>query len=354
MPDVYHIFRPLIFKISSEIAHWLSLFVLKLGIIKRRNPLTPQANLKTNVFGLSFKNPLGLAAGYDKNAQVYRALFGLGFGFVEVGTITPKPQTGNPKPRLFRLKKDNAIINRMGFNNLGLSAATQTLKKNSHQTLDGVLGINIGANKDSKDKTNDYVEGVAQMATHADYLVINISSPNTPGLRDLQTTKNLQDLLNSIKPVLAAQNKKPPLLVKVAPDLNNENITDIAEVILTSGVDGLIVSNTTLARPEHLQSPEKHEAGGLSGAPLFDSSTEVLKQFYSHLQGKVPIIGVGGISNGAQAYAKIRAGASLIQLYSALVYEGPNLIHNILEDLSQRLKADGFNNISEAVGKDCK
>lgn len=352
MPSLYRLIRPLFFILNPETAHGLSLFALKL-ISPILSAKTPQYdNLKNNVFGLSFDNPLGLAAGYDKDAEAPQALLKLGFSFVEVGTLTPKPQIGNAKPRLFRLIEDHAVINRFGFNNSGQQAAIKRLDKFKKTHVKGILGINIGANKDSANKLADYLHGVENMAHLADYLVINISSPNTPGLRNLQTIENLETLLKGIAPILANQEHRPPVLVKVAPDLGVEDVAPIAKVIKAMSVDGLIVSNTSVSRPHHLKSPQRDEAGGLSGAPLFDLSTKMLKYFYAELGDNVPIIGVGGISNADQAYEKIRAGASLIQLYSALVYEGPSLIHSILSGLSHRLEADGFKNIRDAIGAD--
>jgi dihydroorotate dehydrogenase len=351
MLSIYRLLRPLVFIANPELAHNLSLLALKLTSKKPRQPSRQQSNLETNVFGLKFNNPLGLAAGYDKDAKHPDAIINLGFGFVEVGTLTPKPQLGNAKPRLFRLVADRAIINRFGFNNCGQKAAYDRLNKNK-KNIHGILGINIGANKATEDKNQDYAEGVKTMSPLADYLVVNISSPNTPGLRDMQAVDSLRSLLNCVNGAIAGQSKKPPILVKVAPDLNENDVAAISQVAISMKVDGLIVSNTTIARPKSLSSDNKNEVGGLSGAPLFKPSTEILKLFYQHLGKQVPIIGVGGISSAHDAYFKIRAGASLIQLYSALVYEGPSLVGEILNELSELLERDGFKNINDAVGVD--
>jgi dihydroorotate dehydrogenase len=300
------------------------------------------------VFGLDFPNPLGLAPGFDKNAEVPDAVLAQGFGFVEVGTITPRPQAGNPKPRLFRLAADRAVINRMGFNNEGQAAALSRLEARKPH---GVVGVNIGANKDSEDRGADYVSGLAAFAGVASYITVNISSPNTPGLRALQSRAELRALLVRLKAARAGQPRNPPLLLKIAPDLEDAELGDIAAICLEGLVDGLIVSNTTLAR-EGLKSSHAREPGGLSGAPLFEASTKALAKTYALTRGKLPLIGVGGVSDAETAWRKIRAGASLIQLYTALVYGGPGLVGEILEGLKLRLARHGLENISEAVGAD--
>jgi dihydroorotate dehydrogenase len=307
--------------------------------------------LAMRLAGLALPNPLGLAAGFDKNAEAPDAMLGAGFGFVEVGTITPRPQAGNPKPRLFRLPEDRAIINRMGFNNGGLDAGVARLYR--RRARGGIVGVNVGANKDTADRVGDYVEGLRRVWSVASYVTINISSPNTPGLRGLQERGALEDLLGRIgaaKVGLVAAYGSKPVFLKVAPDLDDVAIADIAELVIAHGVDGLIVSNTTIARSDTLTSAARAEAGGLSGAPLFQPSTEVLRRFHAALAGRVPLIGVGGVASGADALAKIRAGASAVQLYTALVYEGPGLIERILSDLSARLAAEGFANLDEAIG----
>ncbi|RMF08961.1 MAG: quinone-dependent dihydroorotate dehydrogenase, partial [Alphaproteobacteria bacterium] len=273
----------------------------------------------------------------------------------EVGTVTPRPQPGNPRPRLFRLTQDRAVINRFGFNNAGLEALARRLERRHGQP--GVVGANIGANKDSPDPVADYVTGIRRLYGLADYFTINVSSPNTPGLRALQARDSLHRLLDSILTARTAAHgersgRPTPVLLKIAPDLTDNDQVAIAEVVLEQGVDGLIISNTTVERPAHLKSPHGKETGGLSGAPLFERSTSLLRRFYQLTGGRVPLIGVGGVSSGADAYAKIRAGASLVQLYSAMVYEGPGLVRRICRDLGALLEADGYGQVAEAVGAD--
>lgn len=301
--------------------------------------------------GLEFSNPVGLAAGFDKHAEVPDALLGLGFGFVEVGSVTPRPQPGNPRPRVFRLEEDRAVINRYGFNSQGLAVAADRLRKRRGQP--GVVGVNVGANKDSEDPIADYVEGVGELTDLAAYFVINVSSPNTPGLRTLQARDSLDALLDRVLEVRTkdgAQNCAP-LVVKIAPDLSPNECREVAEVLLARGVDGLIVGNTTIARPA-LQSMSRDEAGGLSGAPLLEPSTRILAEMFRLTEGKLSLIGTGGIASGHDAYRKIKAGASLVQLYTALVFQGPRLIVQIKQELADLLTADGFDNIAQAVGVD--
>ena len=336
-----HLFDP-------ETAHGLSVLALELGLGPRAGADDPI--LATTLAGLSLPNCVGLAAGYDKNAQVPDAMLAMGFGFVECGSVTPKPQPGNPKPRLFRLSEDHAVINRMGFNNEGLEAFAARLKRRAGRP--GVVGANIGANKDSEDRTADYVTGLQRLWPHATYFTANISSPNTPGLRALQTRAALDELLGRMgearKALTKAQGARPVFL-KVAPDLDDSEIEQIAEACAAGGIDALVVSNTTIERPP-LMSAHWPEAGGLSGDPLFVRSTEVLRCFHQALAGRLPLIGVGGVGSGEQAYAKIRAGASAVQLYSALVFGGPGLVGRIKRDLATRLRADGFALVAEAVG----
>lgn len=303
--------------------------------------------LATRVLGMDFPNPIGLAAGFDKSAEAFAQLGRLGFGFVEIGSVTPRPQTGNPRPRLFRLAEDRAMVNRMGFNNDGLERVAARLAACSRFER-GILGANLGKNKESADAAADYAAGVRMLAPLADYLVINVSSPNTPGLRALQGREPLAALLAAVRAARAED--RPPLLLKVAPDLTMEDKADIAEVALAGGADGLIVSNTTVARPAGLTSAAAQEAGGLSGAPLFAPSTATLADFHTLTEGRLPLIGVGGIAGAADAYAKIRAGASLLQLYTALVYQGPGLVSRIKRGLAERLRADGFGSLAAAVG----
>jgi dihydroorotate dehydrogenase len=340
------ILRPLLFQLDAELAHSLAIGMLKSGFVKGRGRI----ELPTKVFGLTFPNPVGFAAGFDKNAEIANALLGLGFGFVEVGTITPRPQPGNPKPRLFRLPEDDAVINRLGFNGKGADVAAAHLSAHARR---GIVGINIGKNRDSTDEVADYVSGVRRFAGLADYLTANISSPNTPGLRDLQRKDRLVELLAA---VLAARNDigKTPLLVKVAPDLDETQIRDIADAVVESGVDGLIVGNTTVDRPPSLRSSRRTETGGLSGRPLMEPSTRVLAELYKATAGRVPIVGTGGIFTGFDAYRKIRAGASLVQLYSSMIYRGPGIGAAVPRELAACLQADGFKTVTEAVGVDSR
>lgn len=341
----YSLLKPLLFAFDGEAAHGLSLAALKLSPLPAPS-LDPILGQK--FAGLDFPSPVGLAPGYDKDAEAVRGAFSLGFGSVEVGTLTPKPQAGNPKPRLFRLVEDRAVINRMGFNNHGQAEAALRLGNLRGERLAGPLGINIGANKDSDDRIADYVQGVAAMAPYADYLTVNISSPNTPGLRALQDRNALDDLLVA---VMEQGEGALPIFLKVAPDLEPQDIDDIVEIAHARGISALIVSNTTISRPV-LASRYTDEAGGLSGAPLRDLAHQRLIDFRKASSGKIPLIGVGGIASAEHAYARIRAGASLVQLYSALVYEGPGLVQRINKGLARLLKRDGFASVAEAVGVD--
>ncbi len=305
--------------------------------------------LSSQLWGLDFPNPLGMAAGFDKHVEAYNALFGLGFGFVEVGSITPEPQPGNPKPRVFRLRADQAVINRYGFNSKGLDGARDRLRAKPAQ---GVLGINLGKNKWTEEAAPDYCAGIRELGPHAAYLVANVSSPNTPGLRAEQRQDRLRPLIVACQEARDALATRPPLLVKIAPDLEPEDLEAVADLALGLGLDGLIVSNTTLARPASLSGAAKSEAGGLSGLPLFERSTEVLRQVARLTRGQVPLIGVGGIHDAASAYVKIKAGASLLQVYTALTYQGPRLVPTILSGLLALMERDGLTQISEAIGQE--
>lgn len=342
----YQFARPFLFKADAESAHNLSLTALKLLPIPSVGADSP--SLAQTFAGLHFANPVGLAPGYDKNAEVPVEILKLGFGFTEVGTLTPLPQEGNPKPRLFRLVEDEAVINRMGFNNAGQQAASALLRNIPEQARTGPIGINIGANKDSADRVADYVIGVRDMEALADYLTVNISSPNTPGLRALQDKAALDDLLAQ---VMAARTRDTPVFLKVAPDLQPADIDDIVGVAMARGIAALIVSNTTISRPA-LVSRHAGEAGGLSGAPLRDMAQQRIIDFRKASGGQMPLIGVGGIASAQDAYARIRAGASLVQIYSALVYQGPGLARKINKQIARLLQADGFTNITEAIGVD--
>jgi dihydroorotate dehydrogenase len=339
----YPMLRPLVFAMDAERAHRMTIAALKL--LPGRSGPVADSRLETEVAGLRFPNPVGLAAGFDKNAEVYRQILELGFGSAEVGTITPRPQEGNPKPRLFRLAEDRAVINRMGFNNEGLDAAAKRLA--GRRRGRGIVGVNVGANKDSADRIADYAAGVRAMAPLADYLTINISSPNTPGLRALQDRAALDELLAAVFEARGPEG--PPLFLKVAPDLERADIDDIAQVALARRLDALIVSNTTISRPE-LRSRYAGEAGGLSGAPLKELALERLRDFRRATGGAMPLVAAGGIENGVDAFARIRAGASLVQLYSGLVYQGPVLARAIASELKGLLRRQGFANVAEAVG----
>jgi dihydroorotate dehydrogenase len=339
---LYHLFRPLAFALDAERAHRLTIRALK--ALPAGGPTEPDPVLTMEVAGLSFPNPVGLAAGFDKDAEVFRQMLGLGFGFVEVGTLTPRPQQGNPKPRLFRLREDEAVINRMGFNNRGQDAAAARLAKRDRDA--GIVGVNIGANKDSADRIADYAAGVRAMAGLADYLTVNVSSPNTPGLRALQDKGALNALLAA---VMEARGEGPPLFLKVAPDLETADVDDIARAAIDYGLDGLIVANTTISRPA-LASKHGGEAGGLSGAPLMALALQRLRDFRRATGGQMPLIAAGGIGSGEDAFARLRAGASLVQLYSALVYRGPGLARQINRDLKALLAREGFERLTDAIG----
>jgi dihydroorotate dehydrogenase len=347
VPDFYALFRPVLRALPPETAHRLTLAALAAGLGGRvRTPDPPI--LAQRLWGRDFPNPVGIAAGFDKDGRVPDALLGLGFGFVEIGTVTPLPQPGNPRPRVFRLDGDRALINRLGFNSGGLDRLVARLE--ARHGCPGIVGVNIGRNRDSTDAVADYAEGVRRTAALADYLVVNVSSPNTPGLRDLQARAVLEDLLRQLLAARAETGAVVPLLVKIAPDLAPAERADIAAVALAAGIDGIVVANTTVARPPGLRSPRASEAGGLSGRPLFEPSTALLGEMYRLTRGRLPLVGVGGVASAADAYAKIRAGASLVQLYTALVFAGPALLGQIKAGLAELLRRDGFASVSEAVG----
>ena len=342
--------------LPPEAAHRTTIQVLK-RISPSRLPRSCVSDSRLNVsaFGLTFPTPIGLAAGFDKDAKIWRQMIGLGFGHVEVGTVTPKPQAGNPRPRLFRLVQDRAVINRMGFPNGGHDVVLNNVQ--NRRKHDGILGINIGLNKTQENAASDYISGVQVFAPHADYITINISSPNTPALRKLQGKHALTDLLHAILSARLEAQSNIPILLKVAPDLDESGITDIVEVVMQTsldgrGVDGLIVSNTTVARPQSLISSEASEAGGLSGAPLFEMSNNMLRRFRKATGGHVPLVGVGGVTTAADAWAKITAGASLIQIYTGMVYAGPQIIGNITRGLLKIMDREGIKSISDAIGRD--
>ncbi|MGH8666302.1 MAG: quinone-dependent dihydroorotate dehydrogenase, partial [Burkholderiales bacterium] len=376
----YRVVRPLLHRLDPERAHRAAIAALKLGLV-RTKPAPDDPVLACRVWGLALANPIGLAAGFDKDAEVVDAMLDLGFGFVEAGSVTPRPQPGNPRPRLFRLNEDAAVINRFGFNSRGLQAFTARLARRSTtgsrstigsgldscttmgsglaactRTRRGIVGANVGKNRDTEDAAADYAAGIEAVCGLSDYLVCNVSSPNTPGLRGLQARAPIEQLfvrvLEARRRSAPDPDRPPPLLAKVGPDLTEEQVHDIAEVAIAAGIDGLIVGNTTLERPPGLRSRHRTEAGGLSGRPLAVHANACLTAMYRYTRGRIPLIGCGGIASGADAYARIRAGANLVQLYSALVFEGPGLVQTIKSDLAQLLRADGFANVADAVGID--
>lgn len=343
---------PLLRCLDPETAHRLTVRALGSGLVPSASSWTPPKVLGQDLFGLHFPHPVGIAAGFDKDAEAYAGALRLGVGFVEVGTMTPRPQPGNPRPRLFRLPEDRAVINRNGFNNKGLEAGAARLAGRRREA--GIVGANVGANKGVATPESDYAAGVTAMAPLADYITINVSSPNTPGLRDLQAPGPLRDLLQAAKAARATATggETTAILLKIAPDLDDAQLAGIVEVVRDEGIEGMIISNTTIARPESLRGTYKGETGGLSGVPLFEASTEVLRKTYRLTEGRIPLIGVGGVSSGATAYAKIRAGASLVQLYTALIYKGPGLVRQIAAELGTLLERDGYSSLAEAVGAD--
>ena len=337
-------------RLPPNTAHAAAIRALKYGLVPRP-PDGDDPVLACRLWGRAFPNPIGLAAGFDKNAEVVDGLLALGFGFVEAGTVTPRPQAGNPRPNLFRLEADEALINRLGFNNDGLDAFTRRLASRPGRGGGGIVGANLGSNRDSADAPADYAHCVRTLAGLADYLVVNVSSPNTPGLRGLQQRGRLSDLIGR---VMAARNHAPqgsdvPVVVKIAPDLTPDEMADIAEVALASGIDGLIVANTTVARPDGLKDAHRSEAGGLSGPPLRALSAAALREMYRLTGGRIPLIGCGGVSTGADAYALIRSGASMVQIFTAFVYHGTAVLVRIKQELATLLRADGFSCLAEAT-----
>ena len=343
---LYSLTRPLIFRLEAEKAHNLALSAL--ALLPAGTPAAPDPMLRCRIAGIDFPGPVGLAAGFDKDGLIAHKMHHFGFGFAEIGTLTPLPQRGNPRPRLFRLSDERAVINRMGFNNQGQIAASRRIASMPREGR--IIGLNIGANKDSADRIADYVSGVRTMAPLADYLTINISSPNTPGLRTLQGREALNELLRAVTAARSGD-VAAPIFLKVAPDLAPADIDDIARCVIDHRIDALIVSNTTISRPP-MHSPLAGEAGGLSGAPLHDLALTRLRDFRAVLGPELPLIGAGGIATADQAYARIRAGASLVQLYSAMVFEGPGIAARINKGLKALLRRDGLSNISQAVGMD--
>ena len=345
---MYSLLKPFIFKIDPEMAHDLAIKSLKYNflpedIFKVQN----EEILETKMFNIKIKNPIGLAAGFDKSAEVYNSIFKFGFGFVEVGTVTPRKQFGNPKPRVFRLERDKALINRLGFNNDGMEIIRQRILNNKPENI---LGINIGPNKDTEDKVKDYTECLSSLVNLASYMTINISSPNTEGLRNFHSKDSLKILLSEIRSVVKSKNIKKPLLIKISPDLAEKNIGTIIELISEFYINGLIISNTTDQNRSDLLDLKKNEKGGLSGKPLRAISNKLIKTFYKETKGKIPIIGVGGINSGQDVFDKMSSGASLVQLYTGLVYEGPLVVKKIKSELIEILHKQKIKKISEIVG----
>ena len=341
--------RSLIFKLDPEAAHSLAIKSLKFNLI----PSIPDENkdnplFKSKLFDKNLYNPIGMAAGFDKNAEVYNSLFKLGFGFVEVGTITPLQQFGNAKPRVFRLVEDEALINRLGFNNYGAKNVVDRIKKNKPI---GLLGINIGPNKDSLDRQKDYIECLRTFYDVADYITINISSPNTENLRNFHEKKKLSELLETINKEKKILKSKVPIAVKVSPDINDQEIDKICEVMINNDVEAIIISNTSNSTRENLKNFQSHQKGGVSGKPIEQKSTKLIRKFYKILNGKVKIIGVGGVDSGKSAYEKFLAGADYIQLYTGMVYRGPNIVNMIKKELKELLVKDSVKNYTEIIGK---
>ena len=335
----------LLSNLDPEKAHNLAIRALKFGFIPKTQGVHAKS-LELSVAGLKFKNPLGLAAGFDKNAEAIKPLLEFGFGFIEVGAVTPLAQIGNPKPRLFRLKEDSAIINRFGFNNDGMHEVSKSL---SRRPSNGIVGLNLGANKNSADRINDFATVLKTCGEFIDFATVNVSSPNTENLRELQSDKELRKLLNEVSAGQDDLKTKVPVFLKIAPDLEQEELKNIALVAIDTRIDGIIATNTTISR-NNLKSSYQHEKGGLSGAPIFEMSTRVLAQLYSITEGKIPLIGVGGVFTGEQLFQKIQAGASLVQIYSALIYSGFSITNKILSELDISLRENGFKNVEEAVG----
>jgi len=347
---MFSILRPFLFNIDPETAHDLAIKSLKFNPLPSKMfEVEDEQMLKIHLLGKNFPNPIGLAAGFDKSAEAYNSLLRLGFGYVEVGTITPLKQFGNPKPRIFRLKDDYALINRLGFNNDGIEIIKNRIKSYGKK---GILGVNIGPNKETKDQKNDFCLGLKNFFDIADYITVNISSPNTEGLRDFHDQEKLKDLLLALNKIKKENKTDISLLLKVSPDIEDNHISEIVDVATKNDIVAIILTNTTNGNRDNLRSKIKKEEGGLSGEPLQQISTNMIKKFYKQLNGRIPIIGVGGVNSGKSAYEKIIAGASLLQLYTGFIYRGPSTAKDIKKELIQILKAEGINNIKEAIGKD--
>ena len=346
---MFSVLRPFLFKLDPETTHDLAIKSLKFNYLPRKMfEVENEQILNIELLGKNFPNPIGLAAGFDKSGEVYNSLLKFGFGFIEIGTVTPLKQFGNPKPRIFRLEDDSALINRLGFNNDGIEIIKNRIKSEKKK---GVVGINIGPNKNTKDQKNDFCIGLKNFFDIADYITVNISSPNTEGLRDFHDQEKLEDLLLALNKIKSENKINIPLLLKISPDIKDNQISEIADTAIKNDISGIILTNTTNSNKDKLISDFKKEEGGLSGEPLQQISTNMIKKFYKQLNGKIPIIGVGGINSGKSAYEKIIAGASLLQLYTGLVYKGPSIVKNIKKELIQILKVEGLNNIKDAIGK---
>ena len=345
---MFSILKPYIFSLDPETAHDLAIKSLKANFLPESFFSVKQEKLlETNLFNKTIKNPIGLAAGFDKSAEVYNSIFKLGFGFIEVGTITPKKQLGNPKPRIFRLEKDEALINRLGFNNHGSEIVAQRISENKPQ---GILGINIGPNRETKNKSEDFYICLSRLYSYADYITINISSPNTDGLRDFHEENSLIKLLEGLNKLKKDKNIDKPLTIKLSPDIDEKEISNIVEIIKKYNINGVIISNTTNQNREKLLDSKKDEVGGLSGQPIKNISTNLIKKFYKELNGKITIIGVGGVDSGKSAFEKITAGADVVQLYTGMVYRGPGVVKEIKKELISILKNNKIKNISDAIG----
>ena len=346
---MFSILRPFLFKLDPETAHDFAIKSLKLNLLPAKVfEVEDEQMLKIELLGKSFPNPIGLAAGFDKSAEAYNSLLRLGFGFVEVGTVTPLKQFGNPKPRVFRLEDDYALINRLGFNNDGIEAIKSRIQSEGKK---GILGINVGPNKETKDQKNDFCLGLKNFFNIADYITINISSPNTEGLRDFHDQKKLIDLIVALNEIKKNEKTNIPLLLKISPDIKSNYISTIVETSIKHNISAIILTNTTNANRDNLMSKFKDEQGGLSGKPLHNISNDMIKKFYKELKGKIPIIGVGGVNSGKSAYEKIDAGASLLQLYTGFVFRGPSAAKEIKKELITIFKTEGIKNIKEAIGK---
>ena len=346
---MFSVLRPFLFKLDPETTHDLAIKSLKFNYLPRKMfEVEDEQILNIELLGKNFPNPIGLAAGFDKSGEVYNSLLKFGFGFIEIGTVTPLKQFGNPKPRIFRLEDDSALINRLGFNNDGIEIIKNRIKSEKKK---GVVGINIGPNKNTKDQKNDFCIGLKNFFDIADYITVNISSPNTEGLRDFHDQEKLEDLLLALNKIKSENKINIPLLLKISPDIKDNQISEIADTAIINDISGIILTNTTNSNKDKLISDFKKEEGGLSGEPLQQISTNMIKKFYKQLNGKIPIIGVGGVNSGKSAYEKIIAGASLLQLYTGLVYKGPSIVKNIKKELIQILKIEGLNNIKDAIGK---